>query len=51
MFKAYLLYTKAKSPYVNDATQNLHYYYADLEKKGKLEIFKEAAKNNKIDIK
>jgi tetratricopeptide (TPR) repeat protein len=51
MFKAYLLYTKTKSPYVNDATQNLQYYYSDLEKKGKLEIFKEAAKNNKIDIK
>lgn len=50
MFKAYLLYEEAKSPYINDALQNLRYYYSDLEKKGKLDIFKEAAKNNNIDL-
>ena len=51
MFKAYLLYTDTKSPYVNDALQNLRYYYKDLTDRGKIDIFKEAAKNNKVDIK
>jgi len=51
MFKAYLLYTESKSPYVNDAKQNLQYYYSDLEKKGKTEVFNQAAKNNNIELK
>lgn len=51
MFKAFKLYNETRSPYVSDAQQNLQYYYGDLEKKGKLNIFKDAAKNNKIDIK
>lgn len=51
MFKAYLLYTEVKSPYVNDAKQNLQYYYSDLKEKNKLDIFTQAAKNNKVDIK
>jgi tetratricopeptide (TPR) repeat protein len=51
MFKAYQLYTDKKSPYVNDAISNLQNYYADLKEKNKLEIFNQAAKNNKIDIK
>ncbi len=50
MFKAYLLYEEKQSPYINDAVQNLKFYYSDLEKKGKLDIFKQAAKNNNIPI-
>jgi len=51
MFKAYLLYNDQKSPYVNDALTNIRQYYADLKEKNKLDIFLEAAKNNKIDLK
>lgn len=51
MFKAYLLYKEAQSPYINDAQQNLTYYYQDLKEKDKLDIFMQAAKNNNIDIK
>jgi len=51
MFKAYKLYGAVKSPYINDAQQNLQYYYSDLDKKGKLDLFKDAAKKNNVDIK
>jgi len=51
IFKAYLMYTEQKSPYVNDALANIKQYYAELKKKNKLDIFREAAKNNKIDFK
>jgi tetratricopeptide (TPR) repeat protein len=51
MFKAYLMYTAAKSPYVNDAQTVLASYYKDLKEKNKLEIFNQAAKNNNVNIK
>ncbi|QEE48731.1 tetratricopeptide repeat protein [Flavobacterium alkalisoli] len=50
MFKAYLKYSENQSPYIHDAEQNLAYYYQDLEQKGKLDIFMQAAKNNNINI-
>lgn len=50
MFKAYLMYKKAQSPYVNDALDNLKFYYRDLKQKDKLAIFMKAAENNDIDI-
>lgn len=51
MFKAYLMYTAAKSPYVNDAQTVLASYYKDLKEKNKLDIFNQAAKNNNINVK
>jgi len=51
MFKAYKLYKVQKSPYVNDALQNLRFYYNDLKEKNKLDIFNQAAKNNNVNIK
>lgn len=51
MFRAYNLYKEAESPYVNDALENLKRYYADLNQKGKKDIFITAAKNNNIDLK
>lgn len=50
MFKAYVLYKQAQSPYANDAQTMLGAMYSDLEEKGKLDIFKEAAKNNNVQI-
>ena len=51
MFKAYDMYTRAKSPYVSDAETMLHAFYAKLKELGKESIFEEAAKNNKVEIK
>jgi tetratricopeptide (TPR) repeat protein len=51
IFKAYLLYSKQKSPYVNDAMTLIRSYYADLKEKNKLNILLKAAENNKIDLK
>lgn len=50
MFKAYLLYEKKQSPYINDALQNLRFYYSDLDQKGKKDIFMEVAKKNNIQL-
>lgn len=50
MFKAYKIYADTKSPYLSDARQVIGVYYNDLEEKGKLDIFMEAAKNNEIEI-
>jgi tetratricopeptide (TPR) repeat protein len=50
MFKAYLLYTEQKSPYINDAMTNLQEQYTFLKEKGKLDIFLEAAKKNNVKI-
>lgn len=50
MFKAYRLYEQTKSPYINDAMQNLRFYYSDLEQKGKKDLFIEAAKKNNIQL-
>ena len=51
MFKAYILYNDVKSPYVNDALQNLQYYYSDLKEKGKEKIFEDMAEKNKVGLK
>lgn len=51
IFKAYLLYSEQKSPYVNDAMTLIKRYYADLKEKNKLDILLKAAENNKIDFK
>jgi tetratricopeptide (TPR) repeat protein len=50
MFKAYLMYTEAKSPYVTDAQNMLSVFYNELKDKNKLDIFIQAAKNNNIEI-
>jgi tetratricopeptide (TPR) repeat protein len=50
MFKAYVLYGEISSPYITDAQNNLGAFYKDLEEKGKLKIFKDAAKKNGVEI-
>lgn len=50
MFKAYNLYEAAESPYIDDALQNLRFYYQELKKAGKEEVFKTIAKNNGIEL-
>lgn len=50
MFKAFKIYSETKSPYISDAQQMLAFFYQDLEQKGKLDIFMQAAKNNNINI-
>lgn len=50
MFKAYVLYAEAKSPYADDAKALLGEYYNDLKEKGKLDIFITAAKDNGIEL-
>lgn len=50
MFKAYVIYSETKSPYVNDAAKNLSFFYKDLKDKGKENIFKEMAKKNNVNL-
>ncbi|KOS07123.1 hypothetical protein AM493_14555 [Flavobacterium akiainvivens] len=50
MFKAYRLYQEVQSPYLNDALQNLRFYYQEMEKAGKLDVFKKVAENNGINM-
>ena len=50
MMQAYLLYTEIGSPYKKDAEKNLSIMYNVLEEKGKLDIFKAAARKNNINI-
>jgi tetratricopeptide (TPR) repeat protein len=51
IFKAYKLYAEAESPYVNDAKQILFQYNTELKAQGKEEVFRQAAKNNDIELK
>lgn len=51
IFKAYRIYDQTKSPYVNDAGKIIEMFYADLNAKGKKDIFDKVAKNNNIEIK
>jgi len=51
MFRAYVLYTEAKSPFVNDAQKYLGAMLSDLQEKGKEEIFMKAAQKNGVDVK
>ncbi|RKS97862.1 tetratricopeptide repeat protein [Chryseobacterium defluvii] len=48
--KAYLIYTRQKSPYRSDAEAIISAIYKDMKAKGKIEKFNEILKNNKIDL-
>lgn len=50
MMQAYRLYIKIDSPYKQDAEANLGVMYRALKEEGKLNIFKAAAKKNKIEL-
>lgn len=50
MFKAYVIYSETRSPYLKDAENVLNAFYADLKEKGKLDIIKAAAKKNNINM-
>lgn len=50
MMQAYRLYIEMDSPYKQDAAANLGAMYDFLEKEGKLDIFRAAAKKNKINL-
>jgi len=50
MFKAYIKYTETKSPYVNDAANNLAVFYNELKEKGKEKIFEDIAKKNNVSL-
>jgi len=51
MLKAYKLYKDVKSPYLSDAAKMIETFYAELKQSGKEDVFKQAAKNNNIEIK
>lgn len=50
MMQAYRLYIEINSPYKQDAETNLKIMYRTLKEEGKLDIFKAAAKKNKINL-
>ena len=50
ILKAYILYSKIESPYKSDAEQILSAIYQQLKAKDQLDILKDAAKANKIDL-
>ncbi|WP_290699317.1 tetratricopeptide repeat protein [Lacinutrix sp.] len=50
MMQAYILYIEIESPYKKDAEANLKIMYQALKAEDKLDIFKAAAKKNKIDL-
>ena len=50
MFKAYIKYSETRSPYLKDAESNLSMFYQDLKQKGKLDIIRDAAKKNNINL-
>ena len=51
MMQAYLLYIEIDSLYKQDAAANLGIMYEALKNEGKEDIFIEAAKKNKIELK
>ncbi len=50
MIRAYVLYTKMKSPYSNDAATHINYIYNELKKQNKLEVFYTLAKKYNLNI-
>lgn len=50
MFKAYLMYKEANSPYAQDAEHSIGLFYRDMQKEGKIELFNKIAKKHNIEI-
>lgn len=50
MIRAYIIYSQIKSPYYLDAQKHIGMMYGELEKQGKLEVFKRMAKKHKLEV-
>jgi len=50
MIQAYILYTKIKSPYRNDAAKHINFIYNELKQQKRLSIFNKLAKKHNLNI-